>query len=56
MRGSDERTGELFSYLDIEEHLPRSHPFRSDWDYAGRSTYAGSWMSRQRQSQGRLEA
>jgi hypothetical protein len=28
MRGSDERTGELFSYVDIEEHVPRSHPLR----------------------------
>ena len=28
MRGSDERTGELFSYVDIEERVPRSHPLR----------------------------
>ena len=28
MRGSDERTGELFSYVDIEEHVPKNHPLR----------------------------
>ena len=28
MRGSDERTGELFSYVDIEERVPRNHPLR----------------------------
>jgi hypothetical protein len=25
MRGSDERTGELFSYVDIEERVPQNH-------------------------------
>lgn len=28
MRGSDERTGELFSYVDIEERVPQNHPLR----------------------------
>ena len=28
MRGSDERTGELFSYIDIEERGPENHPLR----------------------------
>ena len=28
MRGLDERTGELFSYVDIEERVPRNHPLR----------------------------
>ena len=28
MRGSDERTGELFSHIDIEERVPPNHPLR----------------------------
>ena len=28
MRGSDMRTGELFSYIDIEQRVPRNHPLR----------------------------
>ena len=28
MRGSDERTGELFSYIDIEERVPENHPLQ----------------------------
>jgi hypothetical protein len=28
MRGSDERPGELFSYVDIEERVPQMHPLR----------------------------
>ncbi len=28
MRGSDMRTGELFSYVDLEERIPRTHPLR----------------------------
>jgi hypothetical protein len=28
MRGSDVRTGELFSYVDLEERVPRNHPLR----------------------------
>jgi transposase len=28
MRGSDRRTGELFSYVDLEERVPRTHPLR----------------------------
>ena len=28
MRGSDERTGELFSYIDIEELVAPNHPLR----------------------------
>jgi transposase len=28
MRGSDERSGELFSYIDLEERVPERHPLR----------------------------
>jgi transposase len=28
MRGSDERSGELFSYVDLEERVPPKHPLR----------------------------
>src|SRR5262245_28140206 len=28
MRGSDLRTGELFSYVDLEQRVPVSHPLR----------------------------
>ena len=28
MRGSDLRTGELFSYVDLEQRVPESHPLR----------------------------
>jgi Transposase domain (DUF772) len=28
MRGSDIRTGELFSYVDLEQRVPESHPLR----------------------------
>ena len=28
MRGSDLRTGELFSYVDLEGRVPESHPLR----------------------------
>src|SRR6201986_4953313 len=28
MRGSDGRTGELFSYVDIEQRVPGNHPLR----------------------------
>ena len=28
MRGSDERTGELFSYVDLEDRVPAKHPLR----------------------------
>src|SRR6187431_2657784 len=28
MRGSDVRTGELFSYVDLEERVPGHHPLR----------------------------
>src|SRR3974390_1872673 len=29
MRGSDERSGDLFSYVDIEERIPAAHPLRA---------------------------
>lgn len=29
MRGSDERTGELFSYVDLEARVRRNHPLRT---------------------------
>jgi transposase len=28
MRGSDERTGSLFSFVDLEERVPHRHPLR----------------------------
>src|ERR1700748_957010 len=28
MRGSDDRTGELFSYVDLEKRVPAKHPLR----------------------------
>jgi transposase len=28
MRGSDVRTGELFSYVDLEKRVPAKHPLR----------------------------
>ena len=28
MRGSDARSGELFSYVDLEERVPAKHPLR----------------------------
>ena len=28
MRGSDMRTGELFSYVDLEKRVPTHHPLR----------------------------
>src|SRR3984957_20363365 len=28
MRGSDERSGDLFSYVDLEERIPAKHPLR----------------------------
>ena len=28
MRGSDARTGELFSYVDLEDRVPAKHPLR----------------------------
>ena len=28
MRGSDERSGSLFSYVDLEKRVPKDHPLR----------------------------
>jgi hypothetical protein len=28
MRGSDERTGSLFSFVELEERVPKRHPLR----------------------------
>jgi hypothetical protein len=28
MRGSDRRTGSLFSYVDLEDRVPAEHPLR----------------------------
>ena len=28
MRGSDARTGDLFSYVDLEDRVPSQHPLR----------------------------
>lgn len=29
MRGSDERSGSLFSYVDLERRVPKHHPLRA---------------------------
>jgi hypothetical protein len=29
MRGSDDRAGSLFSYVDLEARVPASHPLRA---------------------------
>ena len=29
MRGGDNRTGELFSYVDLKARVPRDHPLRA---------------------------
>ncbi len=29
MRGTDDRSGSLFSYVDLEERLPARHPLRT---------------------------
>ena len=29
MRGGDDRTGELFSYVDLEARVRRNHPLRA---------------------------
>ena len=29
MRGADERTGSLFSYVDLERRVPQGHPLRA---------------------------
>jgi hypothetical protein len=29
MRGSDERSGALFSYMDLEDRVPAGHPLRT---------------------------
>ena len=34
MRGSDERSGELFSYVDLEERVRQDHPLRPIWEMA----------------------
>jgi transposase len=31
MRGWDERTGSLFSYVDLEDRVPAKHPLRVIW-------------------------
>jgi len=28
VRGSDERSGSLFSYVDLERRVPKNHPLR----------------------------
>lgn len=32
MRGSDERSGALFSYVDLEARVPAAHPLRTPDD------------------------
>ena len=34
MRGQQERSGSLFSYVSIEERIPASHPLRRIWKLA----------------------
>jgi hypothetical protein len=46
MRGSDERTGALFSYVDLEARGPEVHPFRAIRDLVNGATSAmGSDLS-----------
>jgi transposase len=33
MRGQDEQTGSMFSYVDLEEHIPAGHPLRKIRDF-----------------------
>ena len=33
MRGSDEKTGSLFSYVDLEARIRKDHPLRTIWSY-----------------------
>jgi hypothetical protein len=35
MRGSDDRSGSLFSYVDLEQRVPTGHPVRSMADHSG---------------------
>ena len=35
MRGSDMRTGELFSYVDLEKRVPEHHPLQHGVNVAG---------------------
>jgi transposase len=34
MRGEDARSGSLFSYVDLESSVPRSHPLRASRELA----------------------
>ena len=47
MRGLDTRSGELFSYVDLEQRVPANHPLARD--PADRERYAGQARSRVRQ-------
>jgi hypothetical protein len=40
MRGSDDRTGELFSYVDLEARVRRDHPLRAIRAIAGPPQHA----------------
>ncbi len=37
MRGTDERSGSLFSYVDLEERVPEDHPLRVIREIANRA-------------------
>ena len=43
MRGSDERTGELFSYVDLEKRVPAKHPLRLVRGGRERGPVAARW-------------
>jgi transposase len=37
MRGTDERSGSLFSYVDLEMRIPKGHPLRAIREIVNRS-------------------
>ncbi len=50
MRGSDARSGSLFSYVDLEERVPKKHPLRiiktiADEHFSVDGTLVEAWAS-----------
>ena len=39
MRGSDEKSGTLFSYVDLEGRIPARHPLQGDPDDRERGAF-----------------
>lgn len=42
MRGGDVRTGQLFSYVDLEDRVRRDHPLRAIRQSERRARFAGT--------------